>query len=438
MKKILIVEDSVLMQKAIRDILSTQYETFCAASGAEAIELYARETPDLILSELMMPQMTGLELQRALTERHGGQVIPFMFMADDKHEDSESLGLESGAMDYIGKPFKPEVLLRRVGNIMRQLDSLRQLQGLKVVAESDPLTGLLNKTTVQKTLGELCLKSSGVLMMIDLDNFKLVNDLHGHGMGDRVLVRFADILRSLVRASDVVGRVGGDEFAVFCHDIRSERIVTEKSEAINASLLASAKEFMGEEMNIPLGASIGAVFVPDEGTDFAELYRKADKALYAVKQNGKHGCNVYHGHEAHSGLENAQEPSDMLLEASRILKERNRQKGAFELGFENFRTLYRFFVRVMENYRYDAEFVVFSFAPGISDETAVAFGDLIRKTLRRSDVYTRSASNRYLVLLPHPIPDRGEIVIQRILELWSQHESYQPVTFEHGPVPLGD
>lgn len=437
MKKILLVEDAPLTQKTITEILSAKYETVCAASGDEAIALYAREQPDMVLSELIMPQMSGLELQRELTERYE-RLIPFMFMADDQHEENESLGLESGAMDYIGKPFKSEVLLRRVDNIMRQIDSLRQIQGLKVVAESDPMTGLLNKIFAQKTLSELCPKASGVLMMLDLDNFKLVNDLYGHGMGDRVLIRFADILRGNVRSSDVVGRFGGDEFIIFCRDIHSERLVAEKSEAINAELLAAAREFMGESMNIPLGASLGAVFVPDEGTDFSELYKKADKALYSVKQNGKHGYAVYHGQGARGGDLAPQSPSDILAEASRILAERNRQSGAFELGFEHFRTLYRFFVRVMENYHYDTEFVVFTFAPEASTEAVDAFGDLLRCTLRRSDVYTRSSAVRYLVLLPQPIPDHGEAAIRRILGLWSRHERYEPVTFEHEPVPLDD
>lgn len=434
MKKVLIVEDAPAMQRTICDILSEKYKTVCAASGPEAMALYAAEKPDMVLSELIMPQMSGLELQRELTERYE-QLIPFMFMADDEHGENERLGLESGAMDYIDKPFKPEVLLRRVDNIMRQIDSLRQIQGLKVVAETDPMTGLLNKIFAQKTLAELCTHASGVLIMIDLDNFKLVNDLYGHGMGDRVLVRFAEILRSLVRASDVVGRIGGDEFIVFCRDIRSEHLVAEKAEAINAELLASAKEFMGEDMNIPLGASVGAVFVPDEGTDFAELYKKADKALYSVKRNGKHGCEVFREHSAQETA--GKEPRPPLVGARKILEERNRQTGAFEVGFENFRTLYRFFVRVMENYHYDAELVVFSFGPDVPESAMEAFGTLLRQTLRRSDVYTRG-SGQYMVLLPQPIPDHGTVAIRRILDKWSRSDVYEEVTFEHEAVSLSD
>ena len=429
MKKILIVDDASFMRKATSSILSEKYVTVCASSGAEAIELYDKERPDLILSDLIMPEMTGLELQSRLTEQYGER-IHFMFMTADEHEESESVGLEAGALDYIRKPFKPEVLLRRVDNIMRHIDSLKQIQGLRAVAETDPMTGLLNKAFVTKTLTELCPKEIGTLMMVDLDSFKLVNDLYGHDMGDKVLIRFAEILRSVTRSSDIVGRMGGDEFIVFCRDIRDEALIAEKSRVINDSIFASAKEFMGEDMNIPLGASIGAVAVPDEGTDFTGLYKKADKALYSVKQNGKHGYALFH-ERASTAAAAEESPAGSLAAARKILEERNRQKGAYELGFESFRTLYRFIVRSMENY-YDAEFVLFSFDGDAKQEAMDLFGEQLHQMLRRSDVFTKSG-RQYMVLLPQPGPDHGQAIVERILSSWRSAGGVA-VTCEHETV----
>ena len=429
MKKILIVDDASFMRKATSSILSEKYVTVCASSGAEAIELYDKERPDLILSDLIMPEMTGLELQSRLTEQYGER-IHFMFMTADEHEESESVGLEAGALDYIRKPFKPEVLLRRVDNIMRHIDSLKQIQGLRAVAETDPMTGLLNKAFVTKTLTEFCPKEIGTLMMVDLDSFKLVNDLYGHDMGDKVLIRFAEILRSVTRSSDIVGRMGGDEFIVFCRDIRDEALIAEKSRVINVSIFASAKEFMGEDMNIPLGASIGAVAVPDEGTDFTGLYKKADKALYSVKQNGKHGYALFH-ERASTAAAAEESPAGSLAAARKILEERNRQKGAYELGFESFRTLYRFIVRSMENY-YDAEFVLFSFDGDAKQEAMDLFGEQLHQMLRRSDVFTKSG-RQYMVLLPQPGPDHGQAIVERILSSWRSAGGVA-VTCEHETV----
>ena len=239
----------------------------------------------MILSDLNMPGMSGFELQNTLQDMYQ-EHIPVMFMTADSSDETEIRGFENGAVDYIKKPFRADVLLRRVANILKNVE---KINGLKKAADTDPMTGLLNKASSQFEIGEAAGKTEGMLMMIDLDSFKLVNDLYGHSMGDKVLIRFAEIIKSAVRTTDIVGRMGGDEFIAFCQYISEEEVVAEKARYINQELLKSAREYMGENMTIPLGASIGAVTVPDEGTDFLTLYQKADKALYDVKQNGKHG-----------------------------------------------------------------------------------------------------------------------------------------------------
>ncbi|MBR1396382.1 MAG: diguanylate cyclase, partial [Selenomonadaceae bacterium] len=267
MKKILIVDDMIVSLMMTENILATQYTTFCASSGQEAIEIYRQERPDMVLSDLRMPGMSGYELQSTLQEEYN-QIIPFMFMTADHDEETESKGFDNGAMDFIRKPFRPDVLLRRVANI---LQTVEQIQGLKKHASIDKLTGLLNKASSEEELTNICKSSNGALMMIDLDSFKLVNDIHGHAMGDKILISFSEIIRSAMRPTDLVGRMGGDEFIAFCNGMHDESAIANKSEYINQKLVESAKKLMGEDMNIPLGASIGCVLVPTEGTDFAEL-----------------------------------------------------------------------------------------------------------------------------------------------------------------------
>ena len=174
----------------------------------------------MVLSDLRMPGMSGYELQQTL-QKEMQQNIPFMFMTADQDEDTESRGFENGAMDFIRKPFRPDVLLRRVGNIMQTVD---QIEGLKKHASTDPLTGLLNKVSAEVELQRVCSQGQGALLMIDLDSFKLVNDIYGHAMGDKVLMSFADILRVSVRPGDVVGRLGGDEFIAFCSGMSDEPV----------------------------------------------------------------------------------------------------------------------------------------------------------------------------------------------------------------------
>ena len=431
MKKILIVDDATFMQKVTSGILSIRYRVICASSGKEAVRLYEEEQPDLILSDLYMPDMTGLELQRILHDKYQ-RVVPFVFITSDEREENESRGLEAGAIDYIRKPFKPEVLLRRIDNAMRQIENAEQIRGLRTVLETDPMTGLLNKAFAQKTLAEVCKTENGVLMMVDLDSFKLVNDLYGHAMGDKVLIRFGEILRCIIRTSDVAGRIGGDEFIVFCRDVRDEALIAQKSRQINEMLLESAKELMGLDMNIPLGASVGAVIAPDEGTDFQALSEKADKALYQVKQNGKHGYAIF---REHAQPEHKAESVSNTLDGIRmILGERNRQPGAYSLGFENFRTVYRFLVRTIENYHRKMELVLYTLS---GDAEAVdLFGEILGRSLRRSDVYTKNGANQYLVLLMEIQPDDIGIVINRIQNNWQKDGTGERLHIVSETVPL--
>ncbi len=437
MKKILIVDDAQSALREAYDLLSVQYETVFATSAEEALKLCAPEDrPDMVFYALATPHLNGLELQRRMTERYGER-IPFLFAFTDEDEERRYLSLDADATDYVLLPCKNSVLLHRVSNIMRHIDSLQQLRGLRAVAETDTMTGLLNRRSVQKTLTELCARASGILMMIDLDNFKLVNDLYGHSMGDRVLIRFAEILRQSIRTSDIAGRMGGDEFIVFCRDIRNERLIADKVAAVNTNLLAAAKEFMGEDMSIPLGASMGVVFVPDEGTSFIDLYRKADKALYSVKQNGKHGYAFYHGSQAPANVGHRKGGSESLETVRAILEERGRQGGAYELGLENFRCIFRFLMRGTEVFRYDAELVLFTFAPDAPDDAIDTFGVMLRQTLRRTDVCVKSSNRQYMALLPQPITAHGEAAIHRILENWAKLGS-APVTVEHESLTLGE
>ena len=271
--KILIVDDEKISLRMTQHILSSEYDTVCASNGRDAIEIYKTERPNLVLSDLRMPEIDGFELQKKLQDIYGKQ-IPFMFMTADKDDEAESKGFAIGALDFIRKPFRADVLLKRVFNILQNVE---QIQGLQKAATTDPMTGLLNKASSQEEIDLLVKTTPGALMMIDLDSFKPVNDIYGHAMGDKVLIRFAEIIRSSIRATDIAGRIGGDEFVVFCKSILDEDVIADKAAYINEQVLLSAKELMGQSMNIPLGASIGCAFAPDEGADFVTLYKKQIK-----------------------------------------------------------------------------------------------------------------------------------------------------------------
>ena len=399
MSKILIVDDDEMMIMMARHILSTKYEVVTAETGGEAIKIFDKERPDMVLSDLMMPEMDGYELHRILQEK-SGETVPIMFMSANEGDESEIKGFELGAAYYIHKPMRPDVLLRRVGNIIENLEKIRKLE---VKSSTDSLTKLLNKSAAQREIGEMVKKSSGALLMIDLDSFKLVNDIYGHNMGDKILIRFAELIKSVIRENDLAGRMGGDEFVAFLQNVDDEKILQAKTDYLNEEILSTARKFMGEDMQIPLGTSIGAVFVPSEGRDFTTLYKKADKALYEVKKHGKHSLAVF-------GAQNHRENSSVgeLSQLRMILGERNNESGAYFVDFEAFKVVYRILAR--SDYKKGLTLAQFT----LEDSLAEDFKEILVHSLRKSDCVTQNG-NKFLVLLQEATESESEVVRDRIL-----------------------
>ena len=416
---ILIVDDEIVSLRMTDHILSSEYNTICASSGHEAISIIENEPPDLVLSDLRMPEIDGFRLRQIVQEEKGINV-PFMFMTADKKDETESKGFAIGALDYIRKPFRADVLLKRISNIFTNLE---QIKGLKQEVGTDPMTGLLNKKASQEEIDNICQKSGGALMMIDLDSFKPVNDIYGHDMGDKVLIRFAQILCSAIRSTDIAGRMGGDEFIIYCRNINKEEIIRKKSAYINEEIVRSAKELMGEDMTIPLGASIGCVFSPTEGKDFLTLFKKADKALYDVKQHGKHGYKIFVEQDSEEKATN--EKAKGLSAAMMLMGERSPKKGALILPSEQFKHVYRYLNRVVSNYRIAAFVLLYSVesdGDANEEEATDVFTEMVGGLLRESDVVTRYSKNQTMIALTKADEQDIKVVTDRIEKNWSKTE----------------
>ena len=148
MTKILVVDDEEMMRMVTKKILSSKYEVLTASSGAEALEIYEKERPSLVLTDLLMPGMTGFELYEELRRRYNAN-IPIMYMTADDDGELEGKGFDKGAADFIRKPFRADVLLRRIENIQSNIE---QIQDLREEATIDKLTGFLNKASATQLL----------------------------------------------------------------------------------------------------------------------------------------------------------------------------------------------------------------------------------------------------------------------------------------------
>jgi len=188
---IVVVDDDEMSLRMAGHILSKHNKRVTALKSGKALFGYIKENkPDLILLDINMPEMDGFETFDRLKELMNAQEIdeiPIIFLTAEGDSSVENRGFKAGVSDYIRKPFNPEILIRRIDNILNNQEKMHQYQE---EATKDKLTGLLNKGAIAEKMEILCHKNSGYFMIMDLDAFKLVNDIYGHDMGDKVLELF--------------------------------------------------------------------------------------------------------------------------------------------------------------------------------------------------------------------------------------------------------
>ena len=424
---IIIVDDDITNLKVAGQILSKNNMRVTALKSGKSLLDYVRENgaPDLILLDINMPEMDGFETlskYRELEAEKGIAATPIVFLTADEDFANESKGFEMGVSDYIRKPFNPDVLVHRVENI---LSTHGQMLKFEEEATIDKLTGFLNKYSANEQIGELCRSKSGALMIIDLDSFKLVNDIYGHDMGDRVLSAFARILKDNMYFPAVFGRIGGDEFLLFAENMKEEKEVSKFSDAINRNLMSEARKMMGEDMSIPLGASIGAIFVPEQGTEYNELFRLTDRALYTIKNNGKHGYSLYMEEDAANSI-----PTDITLAMlTTILEERNIPQNAMWMGKEAFGNVYRYMIRYMDRYRgtaykmlFSAKFIPNDLSESEREKIMVSLRELLQESLRNSDIMMQIGENHFFLMLPEISDYNVNRVTERVMHSWKNNE----------------
>lgn len=420
---IVVVDDDSTNLKMAGHILSKHNKRVTALkSGQALLDYISGNVPDIILLDINMPEMDGFETLkrlRVLEKELQIEEIPVIFLTADEDKNTESRGFEEGVSDYIRKPFDPEILIRRIDNIIGKQEKLLHFQE---EATRDGLTGLLNKAAVNDRMENICRNTSGYFMMIDLDSFKLVNDIYGHDMGDKILLSFAKTIKATLTPDSIIGRIGGDEFVAFSSDIGSENDIKRITVNLNMGLVEKAKRLLGPDMDIPLGASIGAMYVSGVGTEFEDIFNAADKALYNVKKNGKHGYAIYSFDDDGDG-----EDSQLmnLKTISMILAERNIPNTALQLDKNSFINVYRFVMRYIIRYHKNACKLLFTLSTNGESEVddfseyCDKFCSHVKSHLRKSDLVMQYRNNQIFVFLTDIKEEAISQVIGGIVRSWN-------------------
>jgi two-component system, cell cycle response regulator len=300
--RVLVVEDSVTQAEWLAEVLAREgYEVVIARDGAEAVREVRGGSIDLVLLDMMLPDMDGLEVLRVVKESSGTRFVPVIVLSARSDVASRVTGLRTGADDYLPKPFAEEEALARVAGMLRiktLQDELSEAKAqLLALSMTDGLTGLYNRRFFDARLGEELQRSQRyqdqlALLIIDLDHFKVLNDEHGHLFGDHVLRETAQLVRASVRAADVCARYGGEELAVILPktDLQSARVLAERilESVRRTSYRLEAAGALQGSAGVRITASIGVASHPSTGIETADaLVGAADEALYRAKREGR-------------------------------------------------------------------------------------------------------------------------------------------------------
>ena len=291
--RILAIDDTPANLQVLSAALDEQYDVQIATSGALGLAAAAKAPPDLILLDVMMPEMDGFEVCRCLKADPKLQHIPVIFITAMLDHSAESMGLVMGAVDYISKPIKVDIAKLRISNALER-EVLRQR--LERIAHYDTLTRLPNRALLADRMTQAMLQTERrgqhlSVAFLDLDGFKVVNDTHGHEAGDFLLVTVAERMREALRDGDTLARLGGDEFVAVLLDLAD---IASSAPILSRLLKAAAQPVQYGQITLQVSASLGVTFYPQaQAMETDQLLRQADQAMYQAKQSGKNRFHVF-------------------------------------------------------------------------------------------------------------------------------------------------
>ncbi len=297
---ILIVDDDPAARQFVADLVAREgWTSSTAGDWAEAVRLLDGDTIDLVIVDAMMRSVDGFKLTQLLRSR-SRSYVPILMLSSTSDDASREQALAVGVDDIVGKPVNSFELRLRIATLLRirHLTSALETKTreLEAMARRDPLTGLANRRCLDERLALEVARARRYgrplgLIMLDIDNFKRVNDDHGHLVGDRLLEFVGGLLRSAVRPSDLACRYGGEEFVVLVSDTRAEHAMV-LAERLRGAFEAHSGDLTPAGMQTISGGVSGTDVLGEEPTTDL-LLDTADRALYEAKRAGRNRVSCW-------------------------------------------------------------------------------------------------------------------------------------------------
>ena len=443
MKHILVIDEDRTSLEIIRNTLGSNYRVTELVTGPQVLQFLTTTIPDLILMEVKLTVMNGFELITRIRANEATKRIPIVCMSQ-RDIDLEQRCLEVAAA-FISKPFIPSAMQARINEIMGAVEQERSLGGLmqgnsvQLADESqrDTLTGLLNwNAAVQLIDQRLSSGYSGSIFMIDVDNSGAFADVYGGASGDICMQNVARTMQEYSDSDDILCRVFGDVFMIFFSGVTDRTTLATKAEGIISEFAFKLQE---GRFDANTSLSIGIAIAPEDAKDFVHLYSMADKALYFVKQNGKHNFHFYS-----KGGEDVNETVNLWTLQTKF-SSGIPAKGAYMLDVGGFQYVYNFMHRRAERGQIDARMVLFTLSP---DQGYLPKKEEIKKaverldqalysTLRRGDVSTQYSGRQVLVILLDISAESCATVVQRVAVNYEKMDPQGRIHLLYETVELG-
>ena len=280
---VLIIDDSPLMAEVYALALrAAGMRVVATTDPLEAPVLLSEQQPDLILLDVYMPTCSGQELAAVIRQQQEYHSIPIVFLSGETNRSAQLAALARGGDDFLTKPINLEHLVAAVKSRIQRARAMRSLM------VRDSLTGLFNHSVTQDLLMREVARARRTgqplsVVLLDIDHFKQVNDRYGHRVGDRVLKSLARLLRQRLRATDLIGRYGGEEFLIVMPETRAANAAM-VIDSLRERFAQIEHQREGEPLRVTFSAGIAEW---ESGIDASALIEKADAALYQAKHGGR-------------------------------------------------------------------------------------------------------------------------------------------------------
>lgn len=445
MKNILVVVKDTKNQNLLQEALEEEFKVQICTNQDEMKKVLEHKIPNVLILEHDKDYLPALDMVENIKRNDELRRLPIIVISDGTDEAFERNCMEIGVNDFIFRPCSKIGILSRVRRVL-EVERLKsrirreinlknaEVAEIRDIARRDPLTKLWNRVHTEESINEYLKerRHSGALLMIDLDDFKGINDTYGHIVGDEILKEFGNTLSALTRENDIVCRLGGDEFVVFLKNVAYQSIVSEKVEQIIVTL---EKRIILPEDKGHIRVSAGVALAPLDGRNFNQLYKNADCALYYVKQNGKGSYHFYSEEGIHDTGCVKKKSTQVDLEHLRsFIQEMGYKKGAYQVEYDGFKKIYRFVARCIGRTGQDVQTLLFTLTKAngnIPSVTELMFAmdnlkNAVHESIRRGDVATNYSSSQFVVILMDSTIEDGLMVASRIMEKYNELHHYQP------------